>query len=51
MTTLKKEFCVSDCYYLWDNVIWNLLNLELIGLSIKIFLSGSYFDNLEKHAM
>ena len=43
------ELCVSECYFLWDNVIWNLLNLgpwSLIGLSIMVALSESYSQNL-----
>ena len=40
------ELCVSECYFLWGNVIWNLLNLgpkpwSLIGLSIIVILSES----------
>ena len=32
------ELCVSECYFLWDNVIWNLLNSGPIGLSIMVVL-------------
>ena len=42
------ELCVNECYFLWDNVIWNLLNSGPIGLSIMVVLSESYLQNLEK---
>ena len=45
------ELCVSECYFLWDNVIWNLLNSGPIGLSIMVVLSESYLQNLEKNAI
>ena len=45
------ELCVSECYFLWDNVIWNLLNSGPIGFSIMVVLSESYLQNLEKNAV
>ena len=39
------DLCVSECYFLWDNVICNLLNLGPIGLSIMVVLSESYLQN------
>ena len=45
------ELCVSECYFLWDNVIWNLLNSRPIHLSIMVVLSQSYLQNLEKNAI
>ena len=42
------ELCVSECYFLWNNVIWNLLNSGPIGLSIMVVLFESYLHNLEK---
>ena len=42
------EFCVIECYTLWDNVIWNLLNSGPIGLSIMIVLSERHLQNLAK---
>ena len=45
------ELCVSECYFLWDNLIWNLLNSGPIGPSIMVALSESYLQNLEKHAI
>ena len=45
------ELCVSECYFLWSNVIWNLLDSEPTGLSIMVVLSESYLQNLEKNAM
>ena len=32
------ELCVNECYFLWDNVICNLLNSGPIGLSIMVVL-------------
>ena len=45
------ELCVSECYFLWDNVIWNLLNSGPIGLSIMVVISESYLQNLENYAI
>ena len=45
------ELCVSECYFLWDNVIWNLLNSRPIRLSIMVVLSQSYLQNLEKNVI
>ena len=45
------ELCVSEGYFLWDNVIWNLLNSRPIHLSIMVVLSQSYLQNLEKNAI
>ena len=46
-----KELCVNECYSLWDNVIWNLLNSWKICLSIMVVLSESYLKNLERGAI
>ena len=45
------ELCVSECYFLWDNIIWDLLSYGPIGLSIMVALSESYLQNLEKNAI
>ena len=45
------ELCVSECYFLWDNLIWSLLNSGPIGLSIMVVLSKSYLQYLEKNAI
>ena len=42
---------VSECYFLWDNVIWSLLNSGPIGLSKMVVLSKSFLQNLEKNAI
>ena len=42
------ELCVSECYFLWDNVIWNLLNSGPIDLSIMVVLPERYLQSLEK---
>ena len=36
------EVCVSECYFLWDNVIWSLPNSGPIAFSIMVVLSESY---------
>ena len=36
------ELCVSECYFLRDNVIWNLIVSGPISLSIMLALSESY---------
>ena len=46
-----KELRVSECYFLWDNVFWNLLNSGPIGLSIMVVLLESYLQNLEKNTI
>ena len=35
------ELCVSECYFLWDNVVWSLINSGPIGYSIMVILSES----------
>ena len=45
------ELCVSECYFLWDNVIWNLLNSRKTGLLTMVVLSESYLENPKKHAI
>ena len=42
---------VSECYFLWDNIIWNLLNSGPIGLSVMVVLLESYLQNLEKNSI
>ena len=42
------ELCVSECYFLWDNVIWNLLNPEPIGLLIWLSYQRVIFRTLKK---
>ena len=43
------ELCVSEFYFLWDNVIRNLHNSGPISLSIMLILSESYLQNLERN--
>ena len=45
------ELCISECYILWDNLIWNLFDSRPIGLSIMVVLAESYLQNFEKHAI
>ena len=40
------ELCVSECYFLWDNVILNLHNSGPIGLSIMVVLSMIFLQKL-----
>ena len=42
---------VSECYFLWGNIIWNLLNSGPVGLSVMVVLSESYLQNLEKNSI
>ena len=49
--TLFYTTCVSKCYFLWDKVIWNLLNSGPNGLSIMVVLSESFLQYLEKNAI
>ena len=41
------ELCVSECYFLYDNKMWNLENSGPIGLSIMVVLSECYLQKLE----
>ena len=45
------ELCVIDCYFLWDNVTWGLVNSGEIGLSIMAVLAECYLQNLEKNVI
>ena len=45
------ELCVSEFYFLWDNVVWKLRNSVPIGLWIMVVLSESYLQNFEKNAI
>ena len=45
------ELCVSECYSLWGNVIWNLLNSGPISLSMMVVLSENSLQNFEKNAI
>ena len=61
LTTLKQEqnltlvdihqlieLCVSECYFLYDNLIWNLYNSGPISLSIMVVLAECYLQTLEE---
>ena len=41
------ELCLSECYFPYNNVIWNLENLESTGLSIMVVLSACYLQRIE----
>ena len=41
------ELCLSECYFLYNNVIWTLENSGLIGLSIMVVLSECYLQRIE----
>ena len=45
------ELCLSECYFLWQNQIWQLTNSGPIGLSIMVVISESYLQHLEKQAI
>ena len=40
------ELCVSECYFLFNNLIWRLYNSGPIGLSIMVALSECYLQRL-----
>ena len=42
------ELCVSECYFLYNNLIWKLHNSGPIGLSIMVVLSECYLQRLEE---
>ena len=41
------ELCLSECYFLYNNVIWTLENSGPIGLSIMVVLSECYLQRIE----
>ena len=41
------ELCLSDCYFLYNNVIWSLENSGPLGLSIMVVLSECYLQRIE----
>ena len=45
------ELCVSECCFLWGNVIWNLLNSDQKDFSVMVVLSDTFLQNIEKHAI
>ena len=42
------ELCVSECYFLYNNLIWKLHNSGPIGLSIMVVLSECYLQRIEE---
>ena len=45
------DFCLSKCYFLWNNEIRILKNSGPIELSFMVALSESYVQNLEHKAI
>ena len=45
------ELCVSECYFLYNNLIWKLYNSGPIGLSIMVVLSECYLQRLEEKSI
>ena len=43
------ELCVSECYFLYNNIIWKSYNSGPIGLSI--ILSECYLERLEEKSI
>ena len=41
------KLCLSECYFLYNNVIWTLENSGPIGLSIMVVLSECYLQRIE----
>ena len=45
------ELCVSECYFLYDNLIWNLYNSGSISLSIMVVLAECYLQRFEERSI
>ena len=45
------ELCISECYFLCNNLIWKLYNSAPIGLSIMVVLSDGYLQRLEEKSI
>ena len=45
------ELCVSQCYFLYNNLIRKLYNSGPIGLSIMVVLSECYLQRLEEKSI
>ena len=45
------ELCVSECYFLYNKLIWKLYNTGHIGLSIIVVLSECYLQRLEEKSV
>ena len=45
------ELCVSECYFLYNNPIWQLYNSGPTGLSIMVVLSECYLQRLEEKSI
>ena len=45
------ELCLSECYFIDNNLIWELYNSCLIGLSIMVVLSKYYLQRLEEKSI
>ena len=45
------DFCVSECYFLYNNLIWKLYNSGPIGLSIMVVFSECYLQRLEEKSI
>ena len=45
------DLCVSECYFLYINLIWKLYNSGPIGLSIMVVLSECYLQRLEEKSI
>ena len=45
------ELCLSECYFLYNNVIWTLENSGPIGISIVVVLSECYLQRIEQKSI
>ena len=45
------ELCLSECYFLYNNLIWKLYNSGPIGLSIMVVLSECYLQRLKEKSI
>ena len=46
-----NELCVSECYFLYNSLIWNLYKSGPIGFSIMFVLSECYIQRLEEKSI
>ena len=46
-----NELCVSECYFLYNSLIWNLYKSGPIGFSIMFVLSECYIQRFEEKSI
>ena len=48
---LHFDLCVSECYFLYNNLIWKLYNSGPVGLYIMVVLSECYLQRLKEKSI